>query len=137
MIRNPNFVPRESARDAAAVYAWALKKKMNKLLREEVWVLSLDSHTNIIKSKMITRGTGNKIFVQISDILRCALELGGIHFIMVHNHPNQYSLPSAEDLALTKRLIEASKLIELPLLDHVVVAENGYVSIRSDYDLWA
>ena len=136
MIRNPNFVPRESARDAAEVYAWALKKKMNKLLREEVWVLSVDSSMNVIKSEMITRGTSNRIFLQVSDTLRCALKLGGANFIMVHNHPNQNCLPSAEDLAFTKRVIEAGKLIELPLLDHIVVAENGYVSIRNDYDLW-
>ena len=50
--------------------------------------------------------------------------------IVVHNHPSGDPEPSAEDLAVTRRLVESGRILGVPLLDHVVIAEAGYVSIR-------
>jgi DNA repair protein RadC len=64
------------------------------------------------------------------EVFGPAVREGAAALIVVHNHPSGDPEPSAEDLSVTRRLIEAGELLGVPLLDHVVVGDVGYVSIR-------
>jgi DNA repair protein RadC len=68
------------------------------------------------------------------EVFRPALAAGGAAIVAVHNHPSGDPEPSSEDLAVTRRLIEAGTLLGVPLLDHVVVGLGSYVSLRERID---
>jgi DNA repair protein RadC len=70
-------------------------------------------------------------------VFRPALREGAAALVVVHNHPSGDPAPSAEDREVTRRLVQAGALLGVPLLDHVVVAERGWVSLREQGDLSA
>jgi DNA repair protein RadC len=67
--------------------------------------------------------------VHPANVLRPVLVAGGVAFIVFHNHPSGDPEPSPEDMLLTKRLMESSKIMGLPMLDHIIVASGRYVSL--------
>ena len=77
----------------------------------------------------IAVGGTNYVNVSIKDIVAQAVKLRASKIIFVHNHPSGISLPSKADIDFTDRLLKASKLIGIELLDHIVIAEYGYSSI--------
>ena len=79
---------------------------------------------------VVSRGTADKTFLHPREIFRHAIRLGAVSVIVAHNHPSGDSTPSDEDVAETKRLIEAGELVGIPLDDHVVIGRGGkHVSI--------
>lgn len=97
---------------------------------ECVIVLLLDAKNQRIHHQTITTGTINSSLSPAREILKYALEYDAVNFVLLHNHPSGDPTPSQEDINMTKRLCEAGKLLGIPLMDHIVIGDNVYVSLR-------
>lgn len=105
-----------------------LRELVTNVWQEEVWIISLNNHLQIIGAHMVFRGTANSCLVHPRDIFRLLIADNATRFVMAHNHPAGKALPSREDLRLTERLAKAGRLMEIPLLDHVILAGDEYYS---------
>jgi len=98
--------------------------------RERFLALLLDGRHRVIREVEISRGTLTASLVHPREVFRPALRDGAAAIVVVHNHPSGDPTPSAEDRRVTERLERAGELLGVRLLDHVVVAEHGYRSLR-------
>jgi len=101
--------------------------------REEVetfWILALDTQSNILFNHpiVITRGTLNSSLVHPREVFRAAIVAGAAALILVHNHPSGDPTPSPDDRAVTRQLVEAGKILDLPIQDHLVIGHAAYRS---------
>jgi DNA repair protein RadC len=79
---------------------------------------------------MISIGSLNASIVHPREVYRPAIVLSAASLVLAHNHPSGDTTPSEEDLAITRRLHEAGRLLGIELVDHIVVAKDGYTSLR-------
>jgi len=96
--------------------------------QESMFVLTLNGKHAVIRIIEVTRGLVNKTLCHPREILRPALEDNAISIMMVHNHPSGNSEPSNDDNEITERMKQASDLMGITLLDHLVITTNGYYS---------
>lgn len=120
---------RPSLRSPARVHE-LMRGELRGLERETFHALLLDSQHRLRRRCRVSEGTLTSSLVHPREVFAPALREAAAAIIVVHNHPSGDPEPSAEDLAVTRRLIDAGRLLGVPLLDHVVVADGGYVSIR-------
>lgn len=99
--------------------------------REIVKVLMLNVKNNILKIQDIALGGTSFAVFEIKDVLKEAIKIGAPKIILVHNHPSGDPTPSHEDIELTQKLEQVSKMLEIELLDHVVIGDGKYKSIFS------
>ncbi len=100
--------------------------------QERFWVLLLDGRHRVLRDVMTSQGTLTASLVHPREVFRPALREGAAALVVVHNHPSGDPTPSAEDRQVTQRLVQAGHLLGIPLLDHVVVAERGWCSLREE-----
>ena len=98
--------------------------------REVFMVLGLDVRNRIRLVHRAAVGSVSRLALTARDVFTPLVREGAVRAIVVHNHPSGDPSPSTEDEDLTRRLVEAGKLLGIELLDHVVVAAEGYVSLR-------
>lgn len=103
---------------------------MRHLPREQVMLLMLDSKNKLIKDTVISSGSVNLSIVPVREILIQALKEDAVNMILVHNHPSGDPSPSSEDIRVTKRLKEAGDLIGITLMDHIIIGDNKYISLK-------
>lgn len=96
---------------------------------EELWILAVDVRHRVIADEMLARGMLTGVEVHPRDVFRRLIALGAAAVIFCHNHPSGDPSPSRSDIELTARLRETGDLCGIPVLDHVVVGSEGYVSI--------
>jgi len=104
---------------------------LNPLMRkdvEEFWCVALDSLKNVIKSEMLFRGTVDSCLVHPRDIFRFAITTNSSSILIAHNHPSNNPQPSPEDNRLTEKIQKAGKLLQIPVIDHLILAESGFYS---------
>ena len=99
--------------------------------REIVKVLMLNVKNNILKIQDIALGGTSFAVFEIKDVLKEAIKIGAPKIILVHNHPSGDPTPSHDDIELTQKLEQVSKMLEIELLDHVVIGDGKYKSIFS------
>ncbi|HOK01840.1 MAG TPA: DNA repair protein RadC [Spirochaetota bacterium] len=102
------------------------------LQREEFRVLVLNSKNMLIKKTLVSMGTITEAIVHPREVFRDAIKEGGCGIIVVHNHPSGVTDPSPQDINTTKRLIEAGKIIGIPLLDHIIVTDTSFFSMKEN-----
>jgi DNA repair protein RadC len=100
------------------------------LEQEELRVILLSTRNEVIAMRDVYRGNVSSAVVRIAEVFRDAVREGCPSIIAVHNHPSGDPSPSAEDAALTKQLVEAGRLLGIEVLDHVVIARSGFVSLK-------
>ena len=98
--------------------------------RERLRVLALNTKNRIIAQRDVYRGTVNSASIRVAEILRPAIELNAPYIIIVHNHPSGDPTPSPEDVLVTRRAGMSADMMDIELLDHVVVASQGFVSMK-------
>ncbi len=98
--------------------------------REALVCLYLDLGNRVIHRETVAVGSMNRVFVSPRDILKPALEHSAYGIIMVHNHPKGLLKPSKEDIEFTKRVKDACDLMGFELLDHLIINEEGFISLR-------
>src|SRR2546429_585004 len=82
----------------------------------------------VVGDRLITRGILNSSLVHPREVFRAAIAEAAAGIIVVHNHPSGDPTPSADDRAVTRQLVEAGRLLDLPVYDHVIVGGDRYVS---------
>jgi DNA repair protein RadC len=95
---------------------------------EEFHLLTLDTQSRITRDLLITRGILNSSLVHPREVFRAAIAEAAAAVIVVHNHPSGNPMPSADDRAVTRQLVEAGRLLDVPVYDHVIVAGDRYFS---------
>lgn len=111
-----------------AVVDWA-RPRLLPLDHEEVWLLNLDGRNAMRSSRRVAQGGLHSCTLTARDILRPALRDGASAIVLVHNHPSGDPTPSDADVNMTAEVDVACATVGLPLLDHVVVASEGAVSM--------
>lgn len=107
-----------------------LTDKLRYLKQEHFMVLLLDNKNKVIKTETISIGTINASLVHPREVFVKAIRQHAAAVILAHNHPSGDPRPSAEDRAITKRLLESGELLGIPVLDHVVIGGADYVSFK-------
>ncbi len=114
-------------RGGADLHAW-LRPRLVHLDREEFHAFHLDARGALLHEECVSRGTLTSSLVHPREVFAPALRLRAAAVVVAHNHPSGDPEPSAEDRAATRRLHRAGRLLGVELLDHVVVARNGWCS---------
>lgn len=109
---------------------WQELKDIRELKKEHFVVFFLDTRNQEIKRELVSFGTLNANLVHPREVFEPAILHSAAQIIVAHNHPSGNSEPSEEDVEITKRLIEAGKILGIELLDHVVVAKSGFNSLK-------
>ena len=102
--------------------------RLRDLAVEEFHVLALGSQSQILGDLLITRGILNSSLVHPREVFRAAIAEAAAGIIVVHNHPSGDPTPSADDRTVTRQLVDAGRLLDLPVYDHVIVGSDRYVS---------
>ncbi|NLI67299.1 MAG: DNA repair protein RadC [Bacilli bacterium] len=105
-------------------------ESMRHLNQEHLIVLFLDTKNRIIHKQTIFIGSLNASIVHPREIFREAVKRSAASIICVHNHPSGDPTPSQEDIQVTKRLVEAGKIMGIELLDHIIIGNQKYVSLK-------
>lgn len=98
--------------------------------REQLMVFYLDGATSVIAYSIASIGTATASIAHPREVFQGAIHVGAVSLIIAHNHPSGGLTPSKEDIALTKRLVNAGSLIAIRLLDHVIVTEFTHYSMK-------
>ncbi|MCC7012529.1 MAG: DNA repair protein RadC [Planctomycetes bacterium] len=98
--------------------------------RETFWVLALDGRHRVKQREIVSVGSLTTSIVHPREVFRPAICAAAAAVVCAHNHPSGDPEPSAEDLAVTRRLEQAGALLGIPLLDHVVLGDERFVSLR-------
>jgi DNA repair protein RadC len=117
---------------AALVQPWIGHRE-----RENFAVIYLNTRNQVLDREILYQGTLNQSLVRTAEVFRGAIRRNVCGIMVAHNHPSGNPDPSPEDIALTRRLHEAGKMLEVDLLDHVIVGPSRYVSIRERrFGIW-
>lgn len=103
---------------------------MARLEREELRVLLLNAKNGVLRQSTVYVGNVSAALVRVAELFRDAVRVQASGVIVVHNHPSGDPEPSPDDLHLTAEAIAAGRLLDLPVLDHLILAADGYVSLR-------
>jgi DNA repair protein RadC len=116
----------KSPADAAALVQY----EMSALDQEELRVILLNTRNKVINIIFIYRGSLNCSQVRIGELFKRAISHSAASIIIVHNHPSGDPTPSADDIALTRGVIEAGHLLGIDVLDHLIIAKGSYISLK-------
>ena len=97
-------------------------------VKERFVVFWLSSSNNITDFEIVSEGTLNSSVVHPREVFRGAIVATCANIIIAHNHPSGNQDPSNEDISLTKKLVDAGKLLEISVFDHIIFAEHNYTS---------
>jgi len=98
--------------------------------QENVFVLCLDNSNCIITSKLLFKGTLNESVIHPREIFKEAVKASANSIILVHNHPSNNKSPSPEDIKVTTLIKDASEMMGIKLLDHIIISKAGFFSFR-------
>jgi DNA repair protein RadC len=101
---------------------------MRDLTHEEFRVVMMSAQWELLGIERVAQGTVDAVDVHPRDVFGCALRAGAHSVVLLHNHPSGEPTPSPEDLDLTSRLVSASKVLGIVMLDHIIVGEGRYTS---------
>jgi DNA repair protein RadC len=122
-------LPREEILTPPSAYAY-LAPRLRDAREERFVALLLDTRSRVFGETPISIGSLNASIVHPREVFRPAISHGAAALLLAHNHPSGDPRPSREDRDLTRTLVEAGKLLDIPVHDHVVVAAEGYFSFR-------
>jgi DNA repair protein RadC len=104
--------------------------EMSGLQKEELWVLLLDNRNRVIAQKVVYKGSVNQSQVRVGEIFTDAVRHNATAVIVAHNHPSGDPTPSPEDIAITRAIVQAGVLLDIKVLDHLVVGQGRWVSLK-------
>lgn len=102
------------------------------MTKENFVLVPVDTKLKPLGVFVLTTGTINASLVSTRDVFQAALLCNAASIFVLHNHPSGDPSPSRQDKGITKKLIDAGKLMEIPLVDHVIVGEGKYYSFKVD-----
>ncbi len=115
-----------SPADAAALVAY----EMSALEQEHLRVILLDRRNRIIETVEIYKGSVNSSQVRVGEIFKEAIRKNAPALIVIHNHPSGDPTPSPDDVAVTRAIVQAGKMLDVDVLDHMVIGQGRWVSLK-------
>ncbi len=109
-----------------------LCRPMINYTQEKLVVICLNIRMELIAKIEVYTGSISSIFIQPREIFKTVFMKNAYAFILVHNHPSGYSIASEEDISCTKVISDGAKILNILFIDHIIVAQDGYYSIRSN-----
>jgi len=97
---------------------------------EKFGILALDTRNNIIGIHIISMGSLNASIVHPREVFKAAILNNANSIILFHNHPSGDTTPSGADISVTKMLVEAGKVMQVDVYDHIIVGDNNYCSLK-------
>ncbi len=113
-----------SPEDVANIFIPLLRDEV----KEQFIVVCLNSANKIIKYEIISIGNLNSSVVHPREVFKSAVENNAASIILLHNHPSGNTEPSNEDITITKKIVEAGKMMDIPVYDHIIIAGNNFTS---------
>ena len=107
-----------------------LGSEMSPLAQEQLRVLLLNTRSQVVGQRVVYQGNVSSSQVRTAEVFRPAVMEGVPSIIVVHNHPSGDPDPSPNDVAITRKLNQAAKVLDIELLDHVVIGGHGCVSLK-------
>lgn len=107
-------------------------EELRHLNNEQVILLMVDSAGNLLKEKIMSKGTVNVSLLSAREIFCEALKEGAVNIILLHNHPSGEITPSKMDINCTKKIKDAGDIIGIKLLDHIIIGDRKYLSFREE-----
>lgn len=105
-----------------------MNPKLSHLTVEEFHIVILNRKNVVLRTELVTRGILDSSLVSPREVFKLAIDNRAASIILVHNHPSGNLEPSKEDIKVTEQLYQAGKLLEIPVLDHIIIANNFYTS---------
>jgi DNA repair protein RadC len=115
-----------SPEDAAAL----VKYEMAGLTQENLWVMNLDVRFHLVSIEKLYIGSATMSMVRTAEIFKAAIQRDAVAIIIVHNHPSGDPTPSSDDVMLTRNLVQAGKLLDIQVSDHLIIGQGRYVSMK-------
>lgn len=112
-----------------------LKPFLLDLQHEEFWLILLDRSLNVIKTTRLSMGGIAGTLVDTKVVFRIALENYASYIILAHNHPSGNKRPSEHDLRVTKNIVNAGKIMDIKVLDHIIFTNEGFTSLNDDHEM--
>ena len=107
-----------------------VRHEMQLLEKEELWVLNLDRRNRVMELSKMYKGSVSSSQVRIGEVFKPAICIDASAIVPVHNHPSGDPFPSPDDVALTRALVQAGKLLNIDVLDHLIIGANNWVSLK-------
>jgi len=114
--------------DCAAIF----KPLLSDLPHEEFWVLLLNRNNLVIDKMLVSQGGLSGTVIDVRIILKMALDKLACSIILCHNHPSGNLIPSEADKDITKKIREAGKHMDIPVLDHLIIGNDSYFSFADE-----
>ncbi|MBS1249781.1 MAG: hypothetical protein MAG431_01365 [Chloroflexi bacterium] len=104
--------------------------EMSALEQEQLRVILLNTRNHVLQIKTVYQGSLNSSHVRVGELFKSAIRRNAAAMIVVHNHPSGDPTPSPDDVALTKAIREAGKLLDIEVLDHLIIGQGRHVSLK-------
>ena len=115
-----------SPADVAALVQY----EMSALEQEHLRVLLLDARNHVLDIVEVYQGSVNTSQIRVGEVFKAAIRRNATAVIVVHNHPSGDPTPSPDDLAVTRALVQAGKLLDLEVLDHIIIGQGRFTSMK-------
>lgn len=107
-----------------------LMSEMTFLEKEHLKLILLDTRNKVIGTPTIYVGSLNTSVVRVNELFRAAIKENAAAFIVAHNHPSGDPSPSPEDIHVTRQIVQAGKILDISVLDHIIIGRQRYVSLK-------
>lgn len=107
-----------------------LKPFIGALDHEELWVMNLDTRNRVMNLVKLYQGSVNMSQIRVAEVFRQAIIDTAPSIVVAHNHPSMDTSPSPDDIAVTRTIVQAGKLLDIDVLDHIVVSSHRFVSLK-------
>ena len=107
-----------------------LQPFLSLLNHEEMWVVNLDTRNRVMNLVKLYQGSVNMSQVRVAEVFRQAITDNAPSIVVAHNHPSTDPSPSPDDVAVTRAIVQAGKLLDIDVLDHIVVCSERFVSLK-------
>lgn len=105
-------------------------QEMRSLKTEQSRLLMFDTKSKLLREEIISIGTVNASIMSPREIFVLAVKYEAVYIILLHNHPSGDPTPSKEDIMVTKRVKEAGQILSISLMDHIIIGDNRYISLK-------
>lgn len=109
-----------------------MRPRLANLMHEMLVVMVLNTKNRVVRIENLYRGTVNSSPVRCAEVFRIAVQVNGVGIIIGHNHPSGDPTPSPDDINLTKAMVTSGNVLDIDLMDHLVIGQGRFVSMKSE-----
>ncbi len=104
--------------------------EMSALDQEQLRVLLLDTKHGVLATRTVYQGSANQAIVRVGELFRDAIRHAAVAVVLVHNHPSGDPTPSSADISMTAEVVEAGKLLDITVIDHIIIGHGRHSSLK-------